>query len=244
MPYSARRRTVTTTRRSYRPSYKRYGARKPTRSFRRPVYSKMQGSVTEIKSYDWSDTNSANGLVVDTAAVTGVPADNMFTVGMSCLNLIQQGATFFNRIGSKVLLKSVELEMMLAVYPVTGDLGYVFRYMVIYDKQPNGLYPQIGDILAVNAGAPDFYSGINITNRDRFQVLRDKIVNVLRTEAVHSIKEFIPCRLQTQYGTNTGLMADITSGAVLVVGFTNLQTETGSGYGMIKLLNSRVRYFD
>jgi len=109
-------------------------------------------------------------------AMLGAPADGGLTTTMSrnavfCPVL---GTDFSNRIGRQVTLRSVQLHMT-----VTADADQTapvwFRYMLVYDRQNNGAQPAATDILV--AGTP--YSPKNLSNRERFSILRDITSSVI-----------------------------------------------------------------
>ena len=101
----------------------------------------------ELKSID-------NSLIV-TAPIT--------TAGsVTLLNGVATGTDYVNRIGRKVIMKS--LLMRVNFYPIgsttNGILGENIRYMILVDSQPNGALPSVTDILN-NAGPNE---PINLSN--------------------------------------------------------------------------------
>lgn len=103
------------------------------------------------------------------------------TASIVALNLITAGSSMWNRIGRKVSMKSVYLR---GYFGVTGNNNLAeqqfVRITILYDKQPNGALPNISDIFQDQANsATDSHntspnSGINLNNRDRFEVLADE----------------------------------------------------------------------
>lgn len=98
-------------------------------------------------------------------------------------NTVTTGAAFWNRIGRKMEMKSLEIvgktDLGNNIVPISTIVPPQFlRFMVIYDKQPNGVIPVYTDFLTdysnVGTTTTTSYSGINLNNRDRFIVLRDK----------------------------------------------------------------------
>ena len=51
-----------------------------------------------------------------------------------------------NRIGNKVIVKSVHARILISAAPGAATQE-VARVMLVYDRQPNGAFPAIGDIL-------------------------------------------------------------------------------------------------
>jgi len=114
----------------------------------------------------------------------------------------------------------------------------------VYDRQPNGAFPAITDILYnQNAGATEYAAGVNMTNKSRFSILRDLRIELdtLLQEGV-VLHNYTKCNAETEFGADGGTVADIRTGALYLVAFTGLLT----GPGTITLRNcmSRIRYFD
>jgi len=99
------------------------------------------------------------------------------------LNLVQQGAGSWNRIGRKINLHSVRLRgvAVWASAPATtsGDLNSnTLRMVVVWDKQPSGAaVPTFDTIFGLtaqdNTEGTTFLSPVKYDNMDRFSVLRD-----------------------------------------------------------------------
>lgn len=122
------------------------------------LYAKVNSK--EIKAVDVNITQAMN-----------IPGSVTFQL----LNGVQAGAAFYNRVGSRIEMKSVHLRGYIR--NITTGIDDVGRIMVVYDRQPNGSFPNITDIIQSrdNAGATG-NSGIapvNLDQRDRFVILRD-----------------------------------------------------------------------
>lgn len=222
-----------------------YGARRP--------YIRPTVSAVEVKSYDLQvspDVNDSDSGIetVYVTAVAGIGATNAFTTGMSCINMLQQGATFYQRIGCKVSIKSIALEGVVALaYSSASTYPSCLRMLLIYDKQSNGAYPTVGDILQNNdSGVTTFDSGLNIQNRSRFSIIRDQRIQLdTGSQYVYPFKVFCTGKWDTEYGTNTGLIGDIKTGAIHVLIFQNWKIAFGASLGpVIGSVHSRIRYFD
>jgi len=104
------------------------------------------------------------------------------------LTLIQEGAGFWNRIGRKACLKSLQVSAILFPENAAGALvEELLRYIIFYDKQPNGVAATWNQVVQAydNAGGVtnSVYDGMNLDNRDRFVILRDRKIVVPRTSA-------------------------------------------------------------
>lgn len=180
------------------------------------------------------------------------------------LNPVQQGPAYYNRIGSRIELSSLNLRGIInplfvnnAVRPF--DIG---RIIIFYDRQTNGVLPTQVDLLqtrdqagnATNVGL----SPINLDNRDRFLIIRDyqmyfpendgtgitRLVNTQGKEGnnEYSINMHIKLKgLQTMYkSTSNPITAgDIATGG-LFIGFISHSTTASKACTW----TSRLRYKD
>lgn len=180
--------------------------------------------------------------------------------GVKLINATMQGASATSRIGSSFSMKycQIRLSMHLSNDPtMTAYEGGVARLAVIYDKRPSAAPPSITDIYAATyldgsgeQRAPTQEptakptSPLNMTNRDRFIVLADELVNlpavdvtppaganlrgvtvgraVIDTSFKNSWERYINLQklpVQCKNGSNTGDLSDIQSGALWLVVF-------------------------
>lgn len=119
---------------------------------------------TEVKSVDIPATNT-----------------NFGNAGaFATFNLPVEGASFYNRIGRRIRMKSLHLRATI----VLGGLNAAAitsptpgRVMVVYDRQTNGAVPTAADLIAAYSAAGVVTNGpldgLNMNNRDRFIVLMD-----------------------------------------------------------------------
>lgn len=194
----------------------------------------------ELKCFDLASTSQA------------LSAAGVFVT----LNAIPQGADFFQRIGRKVYNKSIRVTGFINNTATSATQEYG-RVIIYYDSQPNAAIPALADLLqnANAAAATNNFSEININNRERFQILRDRrfilppLTNTAgqltnfqvidQLQQSFNIDEFIKLRgLEAVYNaTNGGTIADITSGSIgmLTLGSTGNWEFTFS---------TRLRYYD
>jgi len=174
------------------------------------------------------------------------------------LNAVVNGAELYQRTGRKIYMKSIHIRGVVrpnaAVAANTGEL----RMLVVYDSQPNGANPTIQNLLQDSnaAAATTVNSEINLTNRSRFQIIRDMQFYTPAAAAADDISGVIPDPihqtlnvnmfiklkgLETIYnGVNGGSVADITSGAMFIV-FLSDTVVTGKWDFAYQ---SRLRYYD
>jgi len=123
--------------------------------------------ATEMKSTDTEGTQSINIF----------QAGNAFQVMKMPVN----GAAFYNRIGTRTRAKS--LHIVGAIRPSFLNSAAVkndfIRIIILYDRQANGSAPSVADVLTDYpatgvAESGSVFNGLNMNNRDRFLVLRDR----------------------------------------------------------------------
>lgn len=124
----------------------------------------MPGSMVERKYIDATVTSA---FVSTTASIDHISA-------------ITQGPGAIQRIGSKVLIRSIQCKgCFRQENAVDGAVSLnsppqSIRLLVIIDKQPNGATPAITDVLESNS----VFSPINMAYRDRFIVVKDKLLTL------------------------------------------------------------------
>jgi len=116
------------------------------------------------------------------AVDSGLIGTNVPAVGtVYALNLVQEGSSFYNRIGRRIAMKSIEVKGYYSL--VAGTAAAVVkpglsRIMIVYDRQPNGSLPAVADILLdydqSGNTSTTVESGLNLNNRDRFSVVLDQ----------------------------------------------------------------------
>lgn len=144
------------------------------------------------------------------------------------LNGLQQGSDFTNRVGRKVMWKSLYVRFLVQHDRTSAGAGAgvspnsSVRIIIIHDMQTNGATPTVAALLnSANTTAP-----LNLDNRDRFKVLMDKFyampgVSKTATDinsagnTAFTIKKYRKINFETIFNSGTsGAVADINSGAV------------------------------
>lgn len=181
---------------------------------------------------------------------------------VTCLNLIRAGATYVNRTGRRIEMKSLRINGMISPFRTSAD-DYV-RILVVYDRQTNGANPVIADIIQTTdqaaANTTTSYSGANLNNRDRFIVLMDfraKMPSQTYTAGVitnpgwidqtmpqFQVERYIKLKgLVTQYKADSSpaVVGDISTGGLFMVTFGNL---AAANAGFSANLETRLRFTD
>jgi len=217
----------------------------------------------ELKVFDFGDMVNE-----DTGDLFNQPVTNVGVVQPFFIPKL--GSDFNQRIGRKVVIKSIYFKWrMYPAWMVTSlvegqnmlDVNYFpqtqFRVMMVWDTQPNGVQPTIGDILTeVSAsGLPDTQSFINMNNRDRFRIILDKFhqngfqntgtnKDMFSNAAnVFTGKKYKKCNMEVIFNaTGGGTIADISSGALYIVALSSASADSHA-FGEL-VFNTRVRYDD
>lgn len=170
-----------------------------------------------IRTGGWANPSRGGELkFIDTLYSPDLPlfmaGVSTFNAAPSLLNGLVPGSAANQRIGRKVVMKSILLRwsFQLGVTSVSGGCG---RILVVYDKQANAAAPTAGDVLLLD----DFRSPNNLSNRDRFVTLFDQIVGPISVQGDFETAGTLYKRinLETMFNAGTaGTIGDITSGSV------------------------------
>lgn len=171
----------------------------------------------------------------------------------------QLGSDFNNRIGRKIMLKSVYIRGYVVSEASANGPAVAFnnaqqcRFILFCDMQPNGAAPAVTDLL--NTANPA--SHLNLNNRDRFKIYSDKEfvldpyflvttatqASAAMTNQVKTFKKFKKLNLEVIYNsTNGGTIADINSGALYMLWIGSQAAGTNTDANAV--LSTRVRYLD
>lgn len=147
----------------------------------------------EIKNYD---TN-----VSATSVVTGTPYIQSLTAA------IPEGVTAGSRVGIKILLKSVDLQLNVIPYVnggASGAQGLIPSYMdvfIVWDKQPDGATPTVATVFTTTTTPLTFG---NVGQLDRFVVLRRKRFCIDGASGLgFTMSEHVPLDLATRFADAT-----------------------------------------
>lgn len=209
-----------------------------------PMYAvgRSQLARGEVKFFDVTVALATVGLPLPSLPPSGAEPASAFT-GITELNCVQQGATSYNRIGTKILMKSIHFNCLLSMQG-SAPTSNSCRLMLVYDRQPNGSFPALSAILSDNiSSAPNFTCGVNMANRSRFLILRDQYYAFnLNGTTIQPVSMFVKTKLETQFSSNAGNIGDINTGALFFVAMaiTNSAVCSLQAYHA----HSRIRYFD
>lgn len=169
----------------------------------------------------------------------------------------QLGSDMNNRVGRKITMKSAYIRGFVATQPGLGLTSSACpaqkaRFILFIDTQPNAAAPAVTDIL--KEAVPS--SQLNLNNRDRFRVLKDKMFvfdpytlsttatqsYASMTNQIRNFKCYKKINLEVIFNaTNGGTIADINSGALYMLWVGSTATGTTDANAV---LTTRVRYVD
>jgi len=148
------------------------------------------------------------------------------------------------------------LQIRGIIYPTDDDVGSIIcRYVIVYDKQSNGVAPTWANVISSQdiAGTvvSTVYSMVNLDNRDRFVIIRDKTLVMGKsvstaTQAYSTatsiiVKDYIKLKLPTIFNAGTaGTIGDITSGALYIFAIAN----QAAASGVTMTFTTRLRFDD
>lgn len=178
------------------------------------------------------------------------PGNITSTARITLLSGVSQGTDYTQRIGRKIMFKSMLLRWMTQNVTVAGASdanGDIMRVLCIQDLQSNGSSIATTDVLQSNS----VLSPMNLNNRDRFKVLFDKIVTLgdyyiaaatLTTgcPVPKFFKKYKKLFGPQIFGNTAGGFADITSGSIWLIelGTSAVATYEASWYSRIRFSDS------
>lgn len=233
--------------------------RQPRRGVRRTQSSVIPGLLRQTATEKKVLYTGTNDPVNATLALN--------TTGtVTAINLIQVGSSMFNRIGRKIEMRSIRISGQLFTATVTRAtvVPDYARVLIIYDRQTNGAFPTVSDILQdtdqAGTNTTEAFSGLNMNNRERFVTIMDKrftipqatatagvLTNVFPQNEMYPIKidEFRRLRgLTTHYkaDSNPAVIGDVSTGGLYAVSIA--QTQAAGTELFSFQFNCRLKYVD
>lgn len=163
-------------------------------------------------------------------------ADNATTVFSSVVN-IPAASGESGRAGRRVTIRAINIRFyfQMSSRDATSTLetvvgGAVFRLLVVWDKQANGQAATYDDVTENAGDGLKLLQFNNLSNKNRFHVLRDRFVTVMSrtTDEISSglfqiqptgseiFSLYKKCAIPIEYSGDSGALADISSNNILV----------------------------
>lgn len=188
-------------------------------------------SMNELKTIDVDPTS----ITISTTATA------------TLLNGIATGTDFTDRIGRKIIMKSLYFRYTLFPEDETV-ISNACRFLIVYDSQANGTACSITDVL--KSSNPN--AQLNLNNRDRFKVIWDSTkampyVNNTATQAmctgqaVFMGKKFKRLgNLEMVFGGTTAAIGSIQTGSIYLLSIGSQASPAASALAF----TSRIRFMD
>jgi len=208
------------SRKRKRPSGTRYATQRARKLYRSSRYSRSTAlAPPRTGGYFGTSMRSISEAKVKDVDPASYNTDTTGTITL--MNGIATGSDFTDRIGRKILMKSIYIRGVFRMEG-TNALSTLSRLLLVYDMQTNGVAPAITDILK----SANSQSQLNLNNRDRFKILMDKQVAIggqdiaaggYGSPTTVALKKFKKCRLETIYGGTLSTVGSINTGALWLI---------------------------
>lgn len=232
---------------SAKPKFNRGSMFKRRRMYSKPVSKFGKTNLSEIKQIEY--TNGAAGSLVRFSEVVNAAT---LATGMTPLNLLQAGTGFYNVIGTKTVMKSIKISFHFSpgAAAVGANAAYSYRWLLVYDRQPNGVAAVITDMIetTIQTGASStvFNSGLKRVNTKRFQIIKSDAGYISADTKDYEVVNFYKkLNHQVEYnGTaNPATIANISTGALYFIVFGD-QTLASTLNPVVGNFVSRIKYCD
>lgn len=213
-----------------KPSNSKYSKKRDykKKTYKKSMYSKKKNILQQVDTGFGPELKSTDTTNNSTLASGAAGAWSTAVL----LNGTSQGVGNFQRIGRKMIMKSLLVRAKMFTAQNPG------RLLVVYDKQPNAVAPAITDIV----NADGISSTTNLNQADRFVILADELIdpgNFLGGAGsyCHIPTIYRKFNLETVFGNTGGAIADINSGSVYMFWVAGAATD-------IITYSTRIRYID
>lgn len=184
------------------------------------------------------------GTFTLTAAVNGTVAGG----SMQLLNGIAQGSDYNQRIGRRINIRSILIRMFIS--NGSTPASQPVRIILFHDAQTNGVDPTANDLLgSASAGGSSTTAVNNLSNRDRFRIMMDKIILLQTNGGTTSgtadrkyLMKYKKCNLLTTYGGTGATVGAIISGAIYLLAVSQFTLPSTNAPTIIT--ETRIRFLD
>ena len=207
------------------------------------------GAMAQLDAYSTSITALNNSISPASTYGAGIALEPSCTQVGVCLNALSLGAGLNQRIGRKIQMRSIKLDILLqapGVWTASGLLGATVapaaasqvspvRLLLVYDRQTNGAPVNAGDVLAPigasglgGATSVGVCSSNNLNNRSRFLTIYDKVYHLNSVDSPYR-KVSIYKKLNLPVIYNSGALTSywdttiIQTGALLLFAICNAE---------------------
>lgn len=172
------------------------------------------------------------------------PVPSAGVIALNTVNNVAAGTGESQRVGRKITIKSIHLRWVnvIKASASNADTDDGLRLILYLDKQANGAAATVTDILET----ADYLSFNNLSNRNRFRVLMDRVVDVSSMSggsstafgaAAKTKQAHLRCDIPIEFSSTTGAITEMRSNNVGVLIISDNQEAECVG-------NVRIRYTD
>lgn len=167
------------------------------------------------------------------------------TIHTMLINGVEEGTGFNQRIGRKIDMSTCSFH--INVISPTDFSSVKLRIMLVYDAQPNEDIFTLAELLQTATYPVDSY--LNLENRDRFNILEDKIMMLNPVDSAKTKKTYIQfgkalSKYKVTYSDTGATVANISTGSLhLLVLSSALNGGAQSTKPQVDVIG-RFRYFD
>lgn len=139
--------------------------------------------------------------------------DGTSTAVIGIMNAMAPGTSASTRIGRRILMKAINLRLLLQREDASTATVQAVRFMIIYDRQTNGVAPAMTDILDTGT----ITSQHNMANVYRFFTIMDRtmVLSGAGGNTINFSKKYKSINLPVVYNAGTaGTVADINTGGL------------------------------
>lgn len=239
-------------------------------AIRQSITPNMLATPNQLRSLGLARSRPSESKGMDTSLAISTPilATTNTNGDAIVLNLVQQGAGSWNRIGRKIFSKSLRLKgvAILALSPVATTSNFLdssLRMVVVLDRQPSGgAIPTFDSIFGITAQDGTESSHVmappRFDNMERFRVLKDCTLEggnlspvTGGTQNITSVNvpfdEYIKLpNIETVFAGQSAPMtiADISTGALYVYFRSTLAVDDKSDWTIAAFSSARLRFAD
>jgi len=161
------------------------------------------------------------------------------------INGIAEGTAFNQRIGRKIDMSSCSFR-----FNITSPADYAsikLRMLLVYDAQPNEAAFTLGELFQTDTYPADSY--FNLENRDRFNVLEDKVMMINPVDSSHVRKYYYQfgkslSKYKVTYSDTADTISSISTGSLYLLVVSNVGSGSQSTAKATVDIIGRFRYFD
>lgn len=159
------------------------------------------------------------------------------------LNAIEQGTAGYERIGTKIMMKSLAWRGYMAIPAAETGMDFC-RFVIVYDRRPDRAAVATGAEIFTTDNPSGMIQSFNKQYAGRFQILFDRTYwnprVITNQERTRPVKGFIKLNHKTEFNGVGALQTNFDKGQLLALAVTG----QGTTHQTSLTLNIKVKYVD